>query len=128
MARKAFLSGNKSGREAWEDCEDVEELKAHLGRQQQQFHKLGKENAELRKTIKVVEGQAPEESPEELEATLKKIRKSIASNIGSQMVYRKQANMSCVSADFPNLTLPQVCDIRTYQALIKYCAETCGQT
>ncbi len=51
MARKAFLSGNKRGREAWEDCEDVEELKAHLGRQQQQLHKLGKENAELRKTI-----------------------------------------------------------------------------
>ena len=86
----------------------MQELKQHLGRQQQQLHKLGKENADLKRTLKVAEGQAPEETPEELEAKAKKIRKSITTNIGSQMVYRKQANTSRVSADFPNLTLPQV--------------------
>ncbi|KAK9837648.1 hypothetical protein WJX74_002186 [Apatococcus lobatus] len=93
----ACLSGQKRGREAWEDCEDVQELKHHLGRQQQQLQKLGKENADLKRTLKVAEGQAPEETPEELEARAKKIRKSITSNIGSQMVYRKQANTSRLS-------------------------------
>ena len=42
MALAACLVGQKRGREAWEDCEDVQELKQHLGRQQQQLQKLGK--------------------------------------------------------------------------------------
>lgn len=89
MALAACLTGQKRGREAWEDCDDVQELKQHLGRQQQQLQKLGKENSDLKRTLKVAEGHAPEESSEELESKAKKLRKSIASNIGSQMVYRR---------------------------------------
>lgn len=77
MALAACLTGQKRGREAWEDCNDVQELKQHLVRQQQQMSKLGKENADLKRTLKVAEGQAPEESPEELEAKAKKTERAL---------------------------------------------------
>ncbi|DBA71520.1 TPA: hypothetical protein ACH3X2_011305 [Trebouxia sp. C0005] len=87
-------AGSKRGRSAWEDCEDVSELKQHLAKQQDQIEKLRKEKAELSKAVKAAEGQASEESPEELNAQASRIRKSLSSNINAQMVYRNKFNKS----------------------------------
>ncbi|KAL0033586.1 hypothetical protein WJX79_005404 [Trebouxia sp. C0005] len=51
-------AGSKRGRSAWEDCEDVSELKQHLAKQQDQIEKLRKEKAELSKAVKAAEGVA----------------------------------------------------------------------
>jgi len=101
-------AGSKRGRSAWEDCEDVSELKQHLAKQQDQIEKLRKEKAELSKAVKAAEGQASEESPEELNAQASRVLKSLSSNINAQMVYRNKSNKSRVTADVPNLTLAQV--------------------
>jgi len=90
------------------DCEDVSELKQHLAKQQDQIEKLRKEKAELSKAVKAAEGQAAEESPEELNAQASRVLKSLSSNINAQMVYRNKSNKSRVAADVPNLTLAQV--------------------
>ena len=37
-------AGTKRGRAAWEDCEDVDELKTLLNQQQTKLEKLSKEN------------------------------------------------------------------------------------
>ena len=70
-------AGSKRGRSAWEDCEDVSELKQHLAKQQDQIEKLRKEKAELSKAVKAAEGQASEESPEELNAQASRVLKSL---------------------------------------------------
>lgn len=76
-------AGSKRGRSAWEDCEDVSELKQHLAKQQDQIEKLRKEKAELSKAVKAAEGQASEESPEELNAQASRVLKSLSSNMSS---------------------------------------------
>ena len=104
-------AGSKRGRSAWDDCEDVSELEQHLAKQQDQIEKLRKEKAELSKAVKAAEGQASEESPEELNAQASRVLKSLSSNIAqlnAQMVYRNKSNKSRVAADVPNLTLAQV--------------------
>ena len=104
-------AGSKRGRSAWDDCEDVSELEQHFAKQQDQIEKLRKEKAELSKAVKAAEGQASEESPEELNAQASRVLKSLSSNIAqlnAQMVYRNKSNKSRVAADVPNLTLAQV--------------------
>lgn len=70
-------AGSKRGRSAWEDCEDVDELKHHLCKQQQQIEKLQKEKSELTKALKGAESQADDQTPEELTAQADKLRKSL---------------------------------------------------
>ncbi len=70
-------AGNKRGRSAWEDCEDVRELKGHLSKQYDQIESLRKEKADLTKALKLAEGQAPEETPEELNAQARRIRDTL---------------------------------------------------
>ncbi len=101
-------AGSKRGRSAWEDCEDVNELKQHLAKQQDQIEKLRKEKAELSKAVKAAEGQASEESPDELNAQASRVLKSLSSNMNAQMVYRNKFNKSRIAADIPNLSLAQV--------------------
>ncbi|DBA87442.1 TPA: hypothetical protein ACH3X1_004483 [Trebouxia sp. C0004] len=112
-------AGSKRGRSAWEDCEDISELKQHVAKQQDQIEKLRKEKAELSKAVKAAEGQASEESPEELNAQASKIRKSLSSNINAQMVYRNKSNKSRVAADVPNLTLAQAKAVLGQQLVCK---------
>ena len=100
-------AGTKRGRSAWEDLEDVTELKQHLSKQQDQIEKLRKEKAELTKAVKAAEGQPSDDTPEELSAQAARIRKSLSSNISAQMVYRNKAKSSRIAADVPNLSLPQ---------------------
>lgn len=101
-------SGSKRARIAWEDCDDVDELKQHLCKQQDQIEKLKKDKAELTKALRGAEGQAVDQSPEELKAQADRMRKSLKSNILAQMVYRNKTNTSRVTADIPNLSQSQV--------------------
>ena len=88
-------AGSKRGRSDWEDCVDVDELKQHLSKQQDQIEKLRKEKAELTKALRGAEGQPSDDNPEELNAQAARIRKSL-SNISAQMVYRsKNAILDC---------------------------------
>ena len=104
----ASSAGSKRGRGAWEDCEDVEELKQHLSKQQDQIDKLRKEKAELTKALKASEDEPTAASPQDLSAQAAKICKSLASNLNAQMVYKSKHSKSRISADVPNLTLAQV--------------------
>lgn len=101
-------AGSKRGRSAWEDCEEVDELKQHLCKQQQQIEKLQKEKSELTKALRGAEGQADDQTPEELRTQADMMRKSLQSNLLAQMVYRNKSNTSRISADIPNLSLSQV--------------------
>ena len=101
-------SGSKRARIAWEDCDDVDELKQHLCKQQDQIEKLRKDKAELTKALRGAEGQAVDQSPEELKAQADRMRKSLKSNILAQMVYRNKTNTSRDTADIPNLSQSQV--------------------
>ncbi|KAL3148132.1 hypothetical protein ABBQ38_014413 [Trebouxia sp. C0009 RCD-2024] len=104
-SRGMASAGSKRGRSAWEDCEDVDELKHHLCQLQQQIEKLRKEKSELTKALKGAEGQAEDQTPEELTAQADKLRKSLRSNLLAQMVYRNKSNTSRIAADIPNLSL-----------------------
>ena len=86
----------------------MSELKQHLDKQTEQIKKLSKDNSDLKKLLAAAEGRELPESTEDLQALVTKLRKSTGQSIGSQMVYRKQANRSRVAASFPNLTLVQV--------------------
>lgn len=100
-------AGSKRARSAWEDCDDVSELKQMLSKQQDQIDKLTKEKTELRKTLKAAEGQPADQSDEDLNAKAGKLLSSLYSNISAQMVYRNKHSSSRVSADVPNVSLPQ---------------------
>lgn len=100
-------AGSKRARSAWEDCDDVDELKQHLCKQQDQLDKLKKEKTELTKALRGAEGQAVDQSPEELTAQADRLRQSLRSNILAQMVFRK-SKTSRVAADIPNLSQSQV--------------------
>lgn len=104
-------AGSKRARSAWEDCDDVDELKEHLCKQQEQIEKLKKDKAELTNALRGAEGQPADQSPEELKAQADRMRKSLKTNILAQMVYRNKSNTSKVAADIPNLSQSQVCPI-----------------
>ena len=70
-------AGSKRARSAWEECEDVQELKMLLNKQQDQIDKLAKEKKELRQLLKAAEGQPAEQSPEDLSAQASKILSSL---------------------------------------------------
>ena len=55
-----------------------------------------------------MEGNIGEDAAEDAEAMADKLRPSIVKQIEAQMVYKKQANTSRVSAEFPNLSLAEV--------------------
>ena len=55
-----------------------------------------------------MEGNVGEDAAEDAEAMADKLRPSIVKQIEAQMVYKKQANTSRVSAEFPNLSLAEV--------------------
>ena len=100
-------AGSKRGRNAWEDCDDVQELKALLSKQQSQIDKLVKEKAELRKAVKAAEGQPPEQSEEDLNAQADKLLSSLSSNLLAQMVYRNKHSSSRVAGEVPNVSFHQ---------------------
>ena len=106
--RNLASAGSKRVRSAWEDCDNIDELKQRLGEQQGQIEKLKKDNAQLTKALRGVEGQAVDQSPEELNAQADRMRKSLKSNILAQMVYRNKFNTSRIAADIPNLSQSQV--------------------
>ena len=101
-------AGSKRARSAWEDCDDANQLKDLLNRQQDQIEKLTKEKKELRRLLKTAEGQPSEQSPEDLQSQASQILRSLSSNISAQMVYRNKHSNSKVSAEAPNVTFPQV--------------------
>ena len=75
---------------------------------QKQLKKLSKDNSDLKKLLAAAEGKEVPDSAEDLAKLTEKFRKSISHAISAQMVYRKQANKSRLSASFPNMTLVQV--------------------
>lgn len=101
-------AGSKRARSAWEDCDDVQELKDLLNKQQDQIEKLAKEKKELRQLLKTAGRQPSEQSPEDLKTQASQILRSLSSNISAQMVYRNKHSNSKVSAEAPNVTFPQV--------------------
>ena len=100
-------AGSKRARSAWEDCDDVQELKAMLSKQQSQIDKLTKEKAELRKAVKPAEGQPAEQSEEDLNAQADKLLSSLSSNLLAQMVYRNKHSSSRVAGEVPNVSFHQ---------------------
>ena len=100
-------AGSKRARNAWEDCDDVQELKALLSKQQSQIDKLVKEKAELRKAVKAAEGQPPEQSEEDLSAQADKLLSSLSSSLLAQMVYRNKHSSSRVAGEVPNVSFHQ---------------------
>ena len=77
-------------------------------------------DAELKRTIKAAEDEEDEDGIEAAEAMARKLRPSIVKQIEAQMVYKRQANTSRVSAEFPNLSLAQVqaCGLATPWSLL----------